>query len=204
MVDEYLFIELIIHSNGNWLYVYHTLPEGPLDLEALGLSLHSLLVNPALSAHNLRVTTQKLISQCSVFRSTLLFVMKQKQDALLVYHKWKFCLHEAFKTFMLAIPATKTVEFCAFVCLKKQTQCRKLELFNNVLLINYLQLRMAIVQLRGSSGGQIWNRGARSSNGGSGTTGPPAGDGHGLYWNKSGFNVGTLLGVEGRFWVWVI
>ena len=61
MVDECLFVELIIHSNGNRLYAYHTLPEGPLDLEALGLSLHSLLINPALSVHNLRVTTQKLI-----------------------------------------------------------------------------------------------------------------------------------------------
>jgi len=43
--DEYL-------SNwsytGNWLYVYHSFLEAPLDLEALGLSLHSLLVNPAL------------------------------------------------------------------------------------------------------------------------------------------------------------
>jgi len=50
--------------------------EGALDIEALGLSLHSLLVNPALSVHNLRVTTQKLISQYAVFRSTLLSVMK--------------------------------------------------------------------------------------------------------------------------------
>ena len=25
-----------------------------------------------------------------------------------------------------------------------------------------------------------------------------------LCWNKSGFNVGTLLAVEGRFWFWVI
>jgi len=35
---------------GNWLYVYHSLLEAPfdLDLEALGLSLHSLLVNPTL------------------------------------------------------------------------------------------------------------------------------------------------------------
>jgi len=61
MVDECLFIELIIHSNGNWLYAHHTLLEGPLDLEVLGLSQHSLLVNPSLSVHNLCVTTQKLI-----------------------------------------------------------------------------------------------------------------------------------------------
>jgi len=46
--------------------------------------------------------------------------MKQKQDALLVYQKRKFCLHKAFKTLILAIPATKTVEFCAFVCLKNE------------------------------------------------------------------------------------
>jgi len=49
-----------------------------LDLEALGLSLHSLLVNPTLSTlsvPNLRVTAQKLISQCSVFSTTLLSVM---------------------------------------------------------------------------------------------------------------------------------
>jgi len=46
--------------------------------------------------------------------------MKQKQDVLLVYQKRKFCLHKAFKTFILAIPATKTVEFCAFVYLKNE------------------------------------------------------------------------------------
>jgi len=88
MVDGCLFIELIIHSNGNWLYAYHTLLEDPLDLEVLGLSRHSLLVNPTMSVHNLRVTTQKLIWQWSVFRTTLLFVMKRKQGA--VYQKWKF------------------------------------------------------------------------------------------------------------------
>ena len=79
MVDECSFIELIIHGNGNWLYAYHALLKGPLDLEALRLSLHSLLLNPTLSVHNLRVTTQKLIWQCSVFRTALLFVMKQKK-----------------------------------------------------------------------------------------------------------------------------
>jgi len=120
MVDECLFVELIIHSNGNWLYAYHTLLEGPLDLEVLGLSLHSLFVNPTLNVHNLRVTTQKLIWQCSVFRTTWLFVMKQKQDSLLVYQKRKFCLHKEFKTFILAIPAAKTVELCAFVYLKNE------------------------------------------------------------------------------------
>jgi len=115
-----LFIELIIYSNGNGLYAYHSLLEGPLDLEALGLSLHSLLLNPAVSVHNLRVTTQTLIPQYSVFRTTLLSVMKQKQDALSVNHKQKFCLHKVFKTFVFAIPATKTVEFCAFVYLKNE------------------------------------------------------------------------------------
>ena len=55
MVDEYLFVELIIHSNDNRLYAYHTLLEGLLDLEVLGLSLHSLLVNLTLSVHNLRM-----------------------------------------------------------------------------------------------------------------------------------------------------
>jgi len=120
MVDECLFVELIKHSNGNWLYAYHTLLEDPLHLEVIGLSLHSLLVNPTLSVHNLLVTTQKLIWQCSVFRTTSLFVMKEKQDVLLVYQKRKFCLHKTFKTFILAMPATKTVEFCAFVYLKNE------------------------------------------------------------------------------------
>jgi len=46
--------------------------------------------------------------------------MKQKQDALLVYQKRKFSLHKAFKTFILAIAATKTVELCAFVYLKNE------------------------------------------------------------------------------------
>jgi len=53
-----------------------------LDLEALDLSLHSPLANSAVSAHNLRVTTQKLISQYSVFGTTQLSVMKLKQEAL--------------------------------------------------------------------------------------------------------------------------
>ena len=57
-----------------------------------------------------------------------------------------------------------------FRLLEKQTQCRKLESFNKLLLIDYLQLRIAILQLRGRSGGQTWNRGAQSSNGGQGTT----------------------------------
>jgi len=78
------------------------------------------MVNPALSIHSLRVATQKLISQDSVFRTTLLSVMKYKQDALLVYHKRTFCLHKAFKTPMLAIPPTKTVEFCVYVYLKNE------------------------------------------------------------------------------------
>ena len=52
MVDQCLFIEVIIHSNGNWLYAYHTLLEGTLDFEVLGLSLHRLLVNLAVhTAH---------------------------------------------------------------------------------------------------------------------------------------------------------
>jgi len=46
--------------------------------------------------------------------------MKEKQDVLLVYQKRKFCLHKTFKTFILAMPATKTVEFCAFVYLKNE------------------------------------------------------------------------------------
>ena len=93
----------------------------------------------------------KLISQYSVFRTTLLSIMKYKQDALLVYHKRKFCLHKALKTPMLAIPATKTVEF--YVCLlEKRTQCRKLNSFNKLLLSDYLQLRIAFLQLRGCSG----------------------------------------------------
>jgi len=46
--------------------------------------------------------------------------MKQKQQALLVYQKRKFCLHKAFKALILAILATKTVEFCAFVYLKNE------------------------------------------------------------------------------------
>jgi len=46
--------------------------------------------------------------------------MKQKQDAVLVNHKRKFCLHKAFKIPTLAIPATKTVELCVFVYLKNE------------------------------------------------------------------------------------
>jgi len=152
MVDECLFIELIIHSNGNWLYAYHTLLEGLLDREVLGLNLQSLLLNPTLSIHNLRVTTQKLIWQCSVFRTTLLFVMKQKQDALLAYQKRKFCLRKAFKTYF-GNSGDKNSGILRFCLFEKRTQCRKLESFNKLLLIDYLQLPIAILQLRGSSGG---------------------------------------------------
>jgi len=66
-----------------------------------------------------------------------------------------------------------------FSLLEERTQCRKLESFNKLLPINYLQLRLAIPQLRGSSGVQTWNEGAQSLNGEPGTTGPPADDGHG-------------------------
>jgi len=61
-----LFIEPIIYSNGSGLYACHSLLEGPLDLEALGFN--SPLLNPAVSVHNLRVTTQNW------FHSTLCFV----------------------------------------------------------------------------------------------------------------------------------
>jgi len=54
---------------------------------------------------------------------------------------------------MLAIPATKTVEFCTFVYLKNERNGAN-ESFNKLLLIDYLQLRIAILQLRGSSRGQ--------------------------------------------------
>ena len=92
-----------------------------MDLKPQGLSLYSLLLNPAVSVHNQRVTTQKLILQYSVFRTTSLSVMKQKQDALIVCHTSEnFCLHNALQTLMLAIPVTKTVEFCAFVYLKNE------------------------------------------------------------------------------------
>jgi len=37
-----------IPANDSMRTAYHSLLEGPLDIEALGLSLHSLLVNPAL------------------------------------------------------------------------------------------------------------------------------------------------------------
>jgi len=39
--------------------------------------------------------------------------------------------------------------------------------------IDYLQLRIAFSQLRGSSGGHTWNGGRQSLNGGPGTTAPP-------------------------------
>jgi len=60
-----------------------------------------------------------------------------------------------------------------FCSLEKQTQCRKLEYFNKPLLIDYLHLRIGILQLRGSSGGPNMKWGAQSWNGGTGTTGLP-------------------------------
>jgi len=41
-----------------------------------------------------------------------------------------------------------------FRLLEKRTQSRKLEPFNKLLLIDYLQLRIAILQQRGSAGGK--------------------------------------------------
>jgi len=53
------------------------------------------------------------------------------------------------------------------VCLlEKRTQCRKLDSFNKPLLIDYFQLRIAILQVRGSSGGQTWYGGHRVQMGG--------------------------------------
>jgi len=102
-INCWISIELIIYSTGNWLYACHSLLEAILDLEALGLSLHSLIANSY------------------DWRSWIL----------------RFCL------------------------LEKRTQCRKLESFNKQLPIDYLQLRIAFLQLRGSSGGQTWNGGVR-------------------------------------------
>jgi len=48
-VDEYL---ANWSFSGNWFYAYHSFLEPPSDLEALSLSLHSLLVNPPLTAGN--------------------------------------------------------------------------------------------------------------------------------------------------------
>jgi len=53
IVDECIFIELITYSDGNSVYAYHGLLDCPLEFEALDLGLHSLLVNQALSVHNL-------------------------------------------------------------------------------------------------------------------------------------------------------
>jgi len=77
---------------------------------------------------------------------------------------------------MLAIPVTKAVGLC-FCLLEKRKQCRKLESLNKLLLINYLQLRIAILQLRGSSGGKHEMGVAQSLNGGAGHHWTPAGDG---------------------------
>jgi len=43
---------------------------------------------------------------------------------------------------------------------------------NKQLPVDYLQLRIAFLQLRGSSGCQTWNGGAQSLNGWPGTTAP--------------------------------
>jgi len=106
-----------------------------------------------------------------VFRTTWLFVMKDKQDALFVYHKRKSCLHKAFKTYLLAIPATRKVCVCAFVYLKKRIQCQSHATSNCLLTIcNCAQHFHSFVVVQG---GQTWNGGEQSLNGDPGTTGPP-------------------------------
>jgi len=45
---SWIFIEMIINRQCALCVAYHSLLEAPLDLEALGLSLYSPLVNPAL------------------------------------------------------------------------------------------------------------------------------------------------------------
>jgi len=45
---SWIFIEMIINWQCDLCVAYHSLLEVPLDLEALGLSLYGLLVNPAL------------------------------------------------------------------------------------------------------------------------------------------------------------
>jgi len=62
-----IFIELIITKN--WLYAYHSLLEAPLDLEALGLNLHSLLVNPALGITRLDGARGNTQVWCPMFES---------------------------------------------------------------------------------------------------------------------------------------
>jgi len=64
-----------------------------------------------------------------------------------------------------------------FCLLEKRTQCRKLESCNKLLLIDYLQLRIGILQLRGRSGVNVkW--GEQNLNGRAGHHLTPAGDGH--------------------------
>jgi len=45
---SWIFIEMIINRQFTLCVAYHSLLEAPLDIEALGLGLYSLLVNPAL------------------------------------------------------------------------------------------------------------------------------------------------------------
>jgi len=60
-----------------------------------------------------------------------------------------------------------------FCLLEKGTQCRKLNSFNKLLLLDYLQLRIAFLQLRGCSRAKHEMGGHRVQMGGPGTTGPP-------------------------------
>jgi len=92
---------------------------------------------------------------------------------------------------MLTILATKTVEICAFVYLKNERNVANKSHSTSYLLIDYPQLRIAILQLRDRSRGQTWNRGT-------GTNGAPTGDGHApLIYIVSRFNLGGLEALFG-------
>ena len=60
----------------------------------------------------------------------------------------------------------KNSEILRFCLLEKRMQCRKLDSFNKLLLIDYLQLRIEILKLCCSSGDQTWNGGAQNLHGG--------------------------------------
>jgi len=62
-------------------------------------------------------------------------------------------VHRVFKIHIFAIPATKKVEFCVFVYFEERTRSCKTGSFNKQLTNDHLQLRIAFLQLRGSSGG---------------------------------------------------
>ena len=158
----------VTYSNGNWLYAYHNL----LIFEALGLSLHSLLVNPALSVHNLRVSTQKLISQCFCFVQLYCpsWTTNKTRSWFTISEKFVYIKHS--RPLCWQYRQLKQWNF-AFLFTWKMNAMSQTKFIQQAIAYWLSTTAHSISTASWLFGGQTWNGGHRIQMSGPCTTGPP-------------------------------